>query len=50
MAQIGMDGKNIFLGRFKTKEEAAKVRLEASKKHHGEFAGEAVSQHFQATQ
>ena len=37
-AQIMVDGKCIFLGNFKTAEEAAKAYDEASFSYHGEFA------------
>lgn len=37
-AQIKVDGKQIYLGTFKTKEEAARVYNEAAAKHFGEFA------------
>jgi hypothetical protein len=37
VAQIMVDYKHIFLGRFNTKEEAIKVYLEAKKKYHPEY-------------
>ena len=37
-ASIGVDGKDTYLGTFKTAEEAYKVRLEAEKEFYGEFA------------
>lgn len=37
-ASIGVDGKDTYLGTFKTAEEAYKVRLEAEKGCYGEFA------------
>ena len=37
-AQIHVRGKNIYLGRFDDKVEAAKAYNEAAKKHFGEFA------------
>lgn len=37
-AQITINGKQTHLGTFKTEEEAARIRDEAAKKHHGEFA------------
>lgn len=37
-AQIGVNYKNIVLGRFDTKEEAIHARQEAEKKYFGEFA------------
>lgn len=38
MAQIGVDGKNIFLGYHETKEDAARKYNIAAKKYHGKFA------------
>lgn len=38
MAQICADGKQIDLGRFKTKEEAARAYNEAANRLHGDFA------------
>lgn len=40
--QIKVAGKLISLGWFKSLEEAAAVRAEATKKHHGEFAFQAA--------
>lgn len=37
-AQIRINGVKVNLGRFKTKEEAAKAYRDAALKHHGEFA------------
>jgi len=37
-AQIGINGRNIHLGFFSSKEEAAKARRAAEVIHHGEFA------------
>jgi hypothetical protein len=37
-AKIEFNGKKLYLGYYHTKEEAARVRDEAAKKHHGEFA------------
>jgi hypothetical protein len=36
-ARIHIDGKEVFLGRFKTEIEAAKARDKATKEHFGEF-------------
>jgi hypothetical protein len=41
MAQIGKEGKNLFLGRYKNLDDAVKARAEASKNYHLEFAGKA---------
>ncbi len=38
VAQIGINGKIIYLGRFKTPAEAEAAYLNAVKKYHGEFA------------
>jgi hypothetical protein len=38
LAQIKSHGKQYYLGKFKTKEEAARVYQEAAEKHFGEFA------------
>lgn len=38
VAQIGVDGKRLYLGTFKTKIEAAQAYDEAALKHHGRFA------------
>ena len=38
VASIGINGKNHYLGRFKTPEEAIAVRKEAEKRYFGEFA------------
>jgi hypothetical protein len=37
-ARIGFNGKKLYLGNFKTIEEAHKAYVEASKKYHGEFS------------
>jgi hypothetical protein len=37
-AQIKINGKQTYLGRYDTKEEAAKAYAEAARKHFGEFA------------
>ena len=37
-ATIGINGKNKFLGQYKTEEEAYQARLEAEKKYFGEYA------------
>jgi HNH endonuclease len=36
--QININGKSIYLGRYKTVEEALEVRLKAVQEHYGEFA------------
>jgi hypothetical protein len=41
-AETKAKGRKIFLGRYHTKEEAAKAYNEAAKFHHGEFYAEAV--------
>jgi hypothetical protein len=38
MAQIGLNKKTIFLGRYSSIEDAKKARASASLIHHGEFA------------
>ena len=38
VAQIGIAGRIVFLGRFRTPEEAHRVYCEAAEKLHGEFA------------
>lgn len=37
-AQIGVEGRNIFLGRFSSAESAYGAYCEAAKRYHGEFA------------
>ena len=39
MAQIGLNGKNIFLGRYNKIENAMLAREQAEQKHHGVFSG-----------
>lgn len=39
VAKITVDKKHIYLGSFRTAEEAHKAYCEAAKKHNGEFAG-----------
>lgn len=38
IAQISVDGKNIYLGLFKIEEDAARARDAATRKYYGEFA------------
>jgi len=38
LAQIQVEGKHLFLGRYKTKEEACDAYQKAAHRHHGEFA------------